>query len=129
MWIARIHDRQATVEQESAVIEKLRCGVLRLKTPLGVRYVQPTFQERVYLLWVFRHFADLPAQVLTQKAQALVADLFSTGRSSQPGAAAFFSDQPIIGTVERMPQPGESPSPASGATIRAREGVAWERRS
>jgi hypothetical protein len=111
------------------VIEKLRCGVLRLKTPLGVRYVQPTFRERLYLLWVFRHFSDLPTQVLTEKAQALVTNLFSQGRSSQPGAAAFFSDQPIIGTVERMPQPGESPTPASEATIRAREGVAWERRS
>ncbi len=111
------------------MLQKLRAGVLRLRTPLGVRYVQPTFSERLYLLWVFRHFAHLPAQVLTGRAQALVTDLFSPQRSSQPGAAAFFSDQPIIGTVERMPQPGESPAPAGNGAVRDRAGMAWGRRS
>ncbi len=45
--------------------EKLFTGVLRVLTPLGPRYIKPSFAQRIYLLWVFRHFQILPLQVLT----------------------------------------------------------------
>ena len=47
------------------LIGKLSSGVLRVLTPLGPRYIRPTFWQRVYLLWTFRHFDLLPLQVLT----------------------------------------------------------------
>src|SRR5207237_1036313 len=39
--------------------EKLSAGVLRILTPLGPRYLKPSLSQRVYLLWVFRHFEKL----------------------------------------------------------------------
>src|SRR5579885_1477471 len=50
-------------------IEKLYEGVLRVLTPLGPRYVKPSFLERIYLFWIFRNFPTLPVNVLstTQK--------------------------------------------------------------
>jgi hypothetical protein len=41
-------------------IERLLDGVLRVLTPLGPRYLSPSFLERVYLLWTFRNFTSLP---------------------------------------------------------------------
>jgi hypothetical protein len=111
-------------QEYRVVIQKLRAGVLRLKTPLGVRHVQPTFAERLYLMWVFRHFGSLPPQVLSRRAQALVSELFSPQRA---GGAAGYSDEAVIGTVERIPQPGSVPAPAA-QPLAAREDVAWSRR-
>ena len=37
-------------------VEKLLAGVLRVVTPLGARYIKPSFARRIYLLWIFRHF-------------------------------------------------------------------------
>jgi len=45
--------------------EKIFAGVLRVLTPLGARYIQPSLAQRIYLLWIFRHFQVLPLQVLT----------------------------------------------------------------
>jgi hypothetical protein len=108
------------------LFEKLHSGVLRMKTPLGVRHVQPTLVERLYLMWVFRHFQSLPLQVLSRRAQAVVSELFSPARAERAG---FYTDQPVIGTVERIPQPGGLPPAASSNPVAAREGVAWSRRS
>ena len=43
-------------------IERLLYGVLRVLTPLGPRYLGPSFLERAYLLWTFRNFTSLPWQ-------------------------------------------------------------------
>ena len=66
-------------------ISKLRWGVLRLVTPVGPRYVQPTFWERVYLLWVFRHFEALPQNVLSGRARRLIEDLCMRQHSGAHG--------------------------------------------
>ena len=47
--------------------EKLFSGVLCVLTPLGPRYIKPSFGQRIYLLWVFRHFHILPLQVLNSR--------------------------------------------------------------
>ena len=41
-------------------IEKLADGVLQVETPIGARFIRPSFFERAYLLWMFRNFDSLP---------------------------------------------------------------------
>ena len=53
-------------------IEKLFAGVLRVLTPLGPRYIRPSLAQRIYLLWVFRHFQVLPLQVLTRRQRRVI---------------------------------------------------------
>jgi hypothetical protein len=53
-------------------MEKLFAGVLRVLTPLGARYIQPSFAQRIYLLWIFRHFRVLPLQVLTPRQRRVI---------------------------------------------------------
>lgn len=82
-------------------IEKLECGVLRVMTPLGPRYIQPSFWERVYLVWMFRHFATLPQVVLSRRQQRWIDRLCTEqGFVSAPGA---WGEVPILGTIERRP--------------------------
>ena len=45
-------------------MDKLAAGVLRVQTQIGPRYVGLTFRERVFLLWIFRHFDNLQHQAL-----------------------------------------------------------------
>jgi len=87
-------------------IGKLRWGVLRLVTPVGPRYVRPTFWERVYLLWVFRNFSVLPQNVLSRRAHTLIENLCMRQHSEPHGFLYAITDQPVIGTVERVPQFG-----------------------
>ena len=108
------------------VISKLRWGVLRLVTPVGPRYVQPTFWERVYLLWVFRHFEGLPQNVLSGRARRLIEDLCMRQHSGAHGFLYAITDQPVIGTVERVPQFGlEEAQP--GEAKRVTSPAAWSR--
>lgn len=95
---------------------KLRWGVLRLLTPVGPRYVSPSFWERVYLLWVFRHFEVLPQNVLSRRAHSLIENLCMRQHSEAHGFLYAITDQPVIGTVERVPQFGREQSPAAEAT-------------
>ena len=50
-------------------MEKLSQGVLRVLTPLGPRYLNPSFVQRLYLLWIFRNFETLPVKVLSPRQQ------------------------------------------------------------
>src|ERR1700726_3510395 len=50
-------------------MEKLSYGVLRVLTPLGPRYLNPSFAQRLYLLWIFRNFETLPVKVLSPRQQ------------------------------------------------------------
>jgi hypothetical protein len=105
---------------------KLRWGVLRLMTPVGPRYVKPSFWERVYLLWVFRHFQVLPQNVLSRRAHTLIEDLCMRQHSGEHGFLYAITDQPIIGTVERVPQFGLEPE-QSGEVKRVTSPAAWSR--
>lgn len=81
-------------------IEKLTDGVLELDTPIGPRYVQPSFLQRAYLIWTFRNFFSLPQQVLRPWEVRLIDQLCSENRfvSLMP---AGVHDRPVIGRVER----------------------------
>lgn len=84
-------------------IRKLSAGVLRVLTPLGPRYVQPTFKQRLYLLWIFRHFDMLPLQVLRQRERMLIEALCAQQRFVSLTASGSGEDFPVLGTVERRP--------------------------
>jgi hypothetical protein len=101
-------------------IEKLAEGVLQVDTPIGPRYVQPTFKQRLYLLWIFRNFPSLPQQVLRPAEQQLIDRLWSENKFVSMSAMEA-PNQPVIGTIERrMPtlpeiQASRKPMPGSGA--------------
>ena len=47
------------------MIDKLAAGVVQIQTPIGPRYVMLSFLQRIYFVWVFRHFPDLTHAVLS----------------------------------------------------------------
>lgn len=57
------------------MLEKLTCGVLHVSGAAGLRYVQPTFLERIRLLWLFRNFKILQKHVLPDRQQKWVESL------------------------------------------------------
>lgn len=83
-------------------IEKLFAGVLRVLTPLGSRYIRPSLAQRIYLLWIFRHFQVLPLQVLTPRQRRLIDAL-----CVEPHFVSLTDSEgweaPILGTLERRP--------------------------
>ena len=81
-------------------IKKLADGVLELDTPIGPRYVQPNFAQRVYLIWTFRNFFSLPQPVLRPWERRLLDRLRSENRFVSLSAAGA-PDRPVIGRVER----------------------------
>ena len=81
--------------------EKLLAGVLRVLTPLGPRYLKPSIWQRVYLMWVFRHFQTLPFKVLNARQQRLVEAMCDENRFVAWGVG--FDDAPLLGTLEQRP--------------------------
>ena len=85
------------------MIEKLASGVLRVLTPLGPRYVRPSFLQRVYLLWLFRNFPTLSPEVLSHRQQRAIEGFCNhhgfVSLTLQNGTV----DVPILGTLERRP--------------------------
>jgi hypothetical protein len=83
-------------------VEKLFGGVLRVLTPLGPRYVKPSLAQRIYLLWIFRHFQILPVQVLTLRQRRVIDALCEESRFVSLAQASGW-ESPILGTLERRP--------------------------
>jgi len=84
-------------------MEKLVRGVLRVLTPLGPRYIEPLFWQRVQLLWIFRNFEVLPLQVLSSREQRLIENLCTERRFVTLSPTNLLEDAPLLGTVERRP--------------------------
>jgi len=83
-------------------MEKLSYGVLRVLTPLGPRYLNPSFWQRLYLLWIFRNFETLPVKVLSQRQQKRIEEMcarFGFVSVLERGVA----DTPLLGTLEQRP--------------------------
>ena len=87
-------------------LEKLSSGVLRVLTPLGPRYLQPSFAQRLYLLWIFRNFQTLPVKVLTSRQRRLVESMCAADLFVSFGAGV--DDAPLLGTLEQRPPIPES---------------------
>src|SRR5260370_9224165 len=87
-------------------IEKLASGVVRVQTPIGPRYVMPSFLQRVYLVWMFRNFHILPHAVLSGRQQRLIDRLCAEQRFASMAYADGMAEVPVIGTIERRPSIG-----------------------
>ncbi|MBO0912436.1 MAG: hypothetical protein J2P13_11640 [Acidobacteria bacterium] len=83
-------------------VEKLFSGVLRVSTPLGPRYLNPSLSQRIQLIWIFRHFQTLPIKVLSPR-QRLMVESMCVNNQFIPRAGRF-DDVPILGTLEQRPQ-------------------------
>jgi hypothetical protein len=82
-------------------ISKLSDGVVQVQTPIGPRYVMPSFLQKVYFLWMFRHFPILPHAVLNSWQQKMIDRLCSEQRFVSMAYADGLDDAPVIGTVEK----------------------------
>jgi len=110
-------------------IEKLSDGVVQVQTPIGPRYLMPSFLQRVYFLWMFRHFPILPHAVLSTGQQRLIDRLCSEQRFVSMAYADGMDDAPVIGTVERRPSRGpDALPPRRPAASEASSGLAAEAR-
>jgi hypothetical protein len=85
------------------LIEKLAAGVVQVQTPIGPRYVMPSFLQRVYLVWMFRNFPILPHAVLNRRQQRMIDRMCSEQRFASMAYADGMDEAPVIGTVERRP--------------------------
>jgi len=92
-------------------IDKLADGVVQVQTAIGPRYVMPSFLQRAYFLWMFRHFPILPHAVLSSWQQRLIDRLCSEQRFVSMAYADGMEDAPVIGTVERRPAMGPDSLP------------------
>ena len=102
------------------LIEKLAAGVVQVQTPIGPRYVMPSFLQRVYLLWMFRNFPILPHAVLNRRQQRMIDRMCSEQRFASMAYADGMDEAPVIGTVEHRPPMGAATSCLRGVRWRAR---------
>jgi len=91
------------------LLEKLAEGVLRVQTPLGPRFVKPVFIERVYLLWVFRNFPVLPANVLSRSQQQRVERMCQRHGFVCQFGPKHAEDFALLGTLEQRLSAQETP--------------------
>jgi hypothetical protein len=100
--------------------DKLAVGVLRVQTPIGPRYIGPSFRERIVLLWIFRHFDNLPQQVLPgwqhRFVERLCIDHHFIAMPHQN-----LTEAPVIGTIERRPVVGSEPLPSKRHAVTVTE--------
>jgi hypothetical protein len=108
------------------LIEKLAAGVVEVQTPIGPRYVMPSFLQRVYLLWMFRNFPILPHAVLNRRQQQLI-DRMCSEQRFESMAYADGSEAPVIGTIEHRP-PLAAPVPQRHAVAEDSGSLAAELR-
>jgi hypothetical protein len=103
----------ATLGAPAMWIEKLSTGVLRVLTPVGPRYIKPALSQRIYLLWIFRHFQMLPLQVLSLRQQQLIDALCAERRFVTIPQTIELEDSPVLGTVEWRPRVEAEDAPPS----------------
>ena len=104
------------------LIEKLATGVVQVQTPIGPRYLIPSFLQRVYLVWMFRNFPILPHAVLNGRQQRMIDRMCSEQRFASMAYADGMDEAPVIGTVERRP-------PIGADQLSSRRAVTSESRS
>jgi hypothetical protein len=93
------------------LIEKLAAGVVQVQTPIGPRYVMPSFRQRIYLLWMFRNFPILPHAVLNRRQKRMIDLMCSEQRFASMAYADGMDEAPVIGTVEHRPAIGDDQFP------------------
>jgi hypothetical protein len=111
------------------LIEKLAAGVVQVQTPIGPRYVIPSFRQRLYLLWMFRNFPILPHAVLSSRQQRLIDRMCSEQRFASMAYADGMNEAPVLGTIEhRPPVPADQLPPRRPTARENSTGLAAEAR-
>ena len=80
-------------------MQKIRRGVLQVETDGGLRFVEPSFGQRLQLLWTFRNFNILSEDVLNQHERQLIGQLCQKSRPVRNGVDTTLPG-PIIGILE-----------------------------
>src|SRR5437660_9286387 len=112
------------------LIEKLAAGVVQVQTPIGPRFVMPSFRQRIYLLWVFRNFPILPHAVLNKRQQRMIDLMCSEQRFASMAYADGMDEAPVIGTIEHRPPGGANQLPlrrSASAAARSMKAEARQR--
>jgi hypothetical protein len=110
------------------LIETLAAGVVQVQTPIGPRYVMPSFLQRIYLLWMFRNFPILPHAVLSGRQQRMIDRMCSEQRFASMAYADGMDEAPVIGTVEHRPPVGADHLPPRRPAERESSALAAEAR-
>jgi len=87
-------------------LEKLFSGVVRVLTPLGPRYLNASFSQRMRLIWIFRHFETVPVKVLSSRQRRMIESMYvSNGpvRSREGSRSLPSGAPPILGTLDERP--------------------------
>ena len=84
------------------LLNKLESGFLLLQTEQGLVAVEPSFWQRVYLLWTFRNFRQLSLPLLNPRQTALINNLF---RQHAAVVSHEFEPSLEIGVVENFVPP------------------------
>lgn len=92
-------------------IEKLADGVVQVQTPIGPRYVMPSLLQRIYLLWMFRHFPILPHAVLSRHQQRMIDRMCREQQFASMTYVDHMEEAPVIGTIEHRPAVAEPALP------------------
>jgi len=95
------------------LLNKLESGFLLFQTQQGLVAVEPSFWQRVYLLWTFRNFRQLSLPLLNPRQTALINGLF---RENATVVWDEFEPSLEIGVVENF----VPPSIEIGATLAAK---------
>ena len=84
------------------LLNKLESGFLLFQTQQGLVAVEPSFWQRVYLLWTFRNFRHLSPLLLNSRQTALINNLFR-----QHAAVVLHEYEPSleIGVIENFVPP------------------------
>ena len=104
------------------LLDKLSQGVLRVLTPLGPRYVNPSFVQRLYLLWIFRNFHTLPLKVLRPYQQRRIDRMCLKHGFVSLLELSGLAETPVLGTLEQRPPmetslPPRRPSQSVGRAV------------
>ncbi|MFZ0226319.1 MAG: hypothetical protein WAL41_05080, partial [Mycobacterium sp.] len=84
------------------ILNKLESGLLLFDTPQGYVAVEPSFRERLYLLWTFRNFRQLSLPLLNARQNALIKDL---ARKNTAAKMERYDALRVIGVVENFSLP------------------------
>lgn len=100
-------------------IEKIRRGVLQVETDGELRFAEPSFTQRLQLLWTFRNFSVLPEHVLNQHERQLMGQLYQKSRPVQRGIETGMPG-PIIGILELHKSVAPRKKPPRVAVVQTR---------
>ena len=84
------------------LLNKLESGFLLIQTQRGLVAVEPSFWQRVYLLWTFRNFRQLSLPLLNPRQIALINNLFL---EHAPVVSHEFEPSLEIGVIENFVPP------------------------